>query len=821
MPDTAFLSAGGHNLTLLIIAAFIGLVATQTSFSTIERALFDRAQERLFVVLGAVVTGLAMWAPQVLAILATEGGTPIGYGSAKLVFALMTGIGFAGAGWWLALRPGRARPLLGGAIIGIGIGATHYLAMDAVVFAGTRQWHPGLVALSFVPGVLLAAVAVALHVRRPRNPAWVAAHTFALGILLLHHIGMHALTVTTGSGQINVAPLDGTALAGFVGAASLAILGATGWKILFDFRQAAVLLVKAQERAAVAEEIARGAEERERLSIELAKQAQISAAALGHMAQGLCMFDAEDRLVIHNDRFAELYHLPAHVLLGGASLEEIHTVLAGSGLVAPAPPTADRGNATERTTKLEVHLRDGRIIEVQRRALPGGGWVATHDDVTQARRSANEIAFLAAHDTLTGLPNRATFNAHLVASAQTGGSYAVHMIDLDRFKEVNDTLGHPAGDEVIRRTASCLRDVIGPHDIAARLGGDEFAIVQKGFDGPAGAISLGKRIIAGISEAFEFQGHTIEVGASVGIALAPAHGNDAETLMKASDLALYSAKEAGRGQCTLFERAMDDELSTRRQLEAELRLAITEKQFVLHFQPLMDMGARTIDSVEALLRWEHPTRGLLTADEFIAVAEETGLIVPIGEWILQEACSEAATWPSHIRLAVNVSPAQFRRGDFTNTVVGALASTGFSPDRLELEVTEAILLQDEAVLHTSLTQLAQLGISFAMDDFGTGYSSLNYLRTFPFKRVKIDRSFVADLTSAADALSVIQATIELSRKLGLGITAEGVETANQLAILDAEGCTQAQGYHISHPLTARDIRSVLRPEASQTSAVAA
>ena len=386
-------------------------------------------------------------------------------------------------------------------------------------------------------------------------------------------------------------------------------------------------------------------------------------------------------------------------------------------------------------------------------------------------------------------------------------------IDLDRFKEVNDTLGHPCGDQILKETAVRLRALVDKSDVITRLGGDEFAVIQRGTGDADAAAALAAGIIATLDRPFQFDGHTVVIGASVGIALAPRDsgrdGTSGDELLKMSDLALYRAKEETRGSYRFFERGMDARMQERRDIEGDLRIAIQEGQFEVHYQPLLDLATGAITCFEALVRWRHPTRGMLQPADFIPIAEESNLIIPIGEWVLRQACRDASGWPDAMKVAVNLSPAQLKRGDLITVTVSALTMAGLAPERLELEITESVLLHDEAWVRTLLERLAALGVRIAMDDFGTGYSSLSYLRSFPFSKIKIDRSFVEGVVGHSDALAIVQATIQLSQKLGMETTAEGVETAEQLDLLIAEGCTHAQGFHVSRPVPAERIASLL------------
>jgi diguanylate cyclase (GGDEF)-like protein len=526
------------------------------------------------------------------------------------------------------------------------------------------------------------------------------------------------------------------------------------------------------------------------------------------------MYDADDRLVTFNRKFADLYALPEHLLVPGTAAKAIVAHLVDSGTLVAGQEwhlaSSDRAKAAD--GKFEFSLADGRIIETSFRHAISGGWVSTHEDVTKARHAADRIAYLAQHDSLTGLPNRVAFAERLAEAAGSirgDRGFALLTIDLDRFKEVNDTLGHPCGDQILRDTAVRLRALAGKDEVITRLGGDEFAIIQRRVRDGESAATLAAGILEALNRPFQFDGHTVVIGASVGISLAPRDGTNGDELLKKSDLALYRAKEETRGGYRFFEDGMDAWMQERRATEADLRVAIQEGQFEVHYQPLLDLGTGGIICFEALVRWHHPTRGLLLPADFIPIAEESSLIIPIGEWVLRQACRDAAEWPDDIKVAVNLSPAQLKRGDLVTVTMSALSMAGLEPDRLELEITESVLMHDEAWVRTLLEKLSELGVRIAMDDFGTGYSSLSYLRSFPFTKIKIDRSFVSDLIGTTDSLAIIQATIQLSRKLGMETTAEGVETAEQLAILSAEGCTHAQGFHVSRPIPAERIGALL------------
>ena len=460
----------------------------------------------------------------------------------------------------------------------------------------------------------------------------------------------------------------------------------------------------------------------------------------------------------------------------------------------------------------ELVFTGGRCIEVEQRTIAGGGTIVTFENVTERRQDEARIAHMAHHDALTRLPNRVKLGERLDAAlAETGrgvGS-AILCLDLDRFKSVNDTLGHSVGDTLLQlvaeRLGACVREV----DTVARLGGDEFAVVQAGAACAEDAARLAERILCTVGEPYDVAGHSIMVGISIGIAMAPTDGTSPEQLMRNADTALGRAKTDGRGRFCFFEAEMDARLQARRAMELDLRQALAAEEFELFFQPLVDLKRDRVSGFEALLRWHHPERGLVPPTEFIPVAEETGLIVPLGAWVLQRACVEAAGWADGLKVAVNLSPVQFRDPVLVTMVAEALAQSGLLPNRLELEITESVLLHDSEGNLAKLQALRTLGASISMDDFGTGYSSLSYLRSFPFDKIKIDRSFVGDL-QGADSGCIVRAVAGLGTSLGMVTTAEGVETAAQLAQLRIEGCTEAQGYFFSPPRPSDEIPAVLR-----------
>jgi diguanylate cyclase (GGDEF)-like protein/PAS domain S-box-containing protein len=446
------------------------------------------------------------------------------------------------------------------------------------------------------------------------------------------------------------------------------------------------------------------------------------------------------------------------------------------------------------------------------------------EDVTERKHAERRIAYMAHHDALTDLPNRVLLRERLeqeLTYVRRGGQLAVLYLDFDNFKGINDTLGHSIGDELLKAAADRLRGCLRDTDFIARLGGDEFAIVQTPLEQLTDAAILAQRLRDEMVRAsFELNGHQIVVDISVGIALAPNDGTDADQLLKSSDMALYGAKSEGRGTYRYFEPTMDARMKARRALEVDLRKALLNSEFELYYQPIVNLRNNEVSGCEALLRWRHPARGIVPPAEFIPVAEETGLMIPIGEWVLRQACTDAASWPDDIKVAVNVSPVQLRNETRGQIVVTTLAASGLPPHRLELEITESLLMQNNEATFRTLHQLRELGVRIAMDDFGTGYSSLSYLRSFPFNKIKIDRSFIDDLSNSVGSLEIVQAVARLASVLNMVTTAEGVETERQLEIVRAAGCTEMQGYLFSRPRPAAEILRLISPRAAGVASAA-
>jgi diguanylate cyclase (GGDEF)-like protein len=532
-------------------------------------------------------------------------------------------------------------------------------------------------------------------------------------------------------------------------------------------------------------------------------------AALGHMSQGISMYDGDHRLVMWNDRFVELYGFPPQLATLGRPFKELFDYLVASGNIKEQPDryTATRAErlANERVFSAQHVLADGRTIAVINHAMANGGWVSTHEDITDRKNSEIRIEQLAHFDGLTGLANRNLFKERLDAALarhrRLGTEFAVFLLDLDRFKSVNDTLGHQAGDKLLKGVAGRIKATSGEADIAARLGGDEFAVIAMAGNSNLlhGAEILAKRLIEAISAPDEIDGRPVVVGCSIGIALVPAHGERIDEILRNADLALYRSKSEGRNCFQIYSEQMKAEADRRNALEIDLREAIWGDQLEVYYQPVVDIVSRRVVSVEALARWNHPTRGPISPSEFIPVAEQTGLIVELGNWIMLQACRDATQMPSNIKVAVNLSPVQFAESNIVEWASFALADSKLPAERLEFEITEGVLMEETERNLNSLRELKEIGVSIALDDFGVGYSSLAYLTKFPFDKVKIDKSFI-DALDRTETSAVISSIVELANSLNLAILAEGIETEEQRKRVRSLGIKFGQGFLFAEPV---------------------
>jgi diguanylate cyclase (GGDEF)-like protein len=545
--------------------------------------------------------------------------------------------------------------------------------------------------------------------------------------------------------------------------------------------------------------------EAERLNLQLD-------AAINNMPLGLSMFDGQGRLLVCNRTYAHMYDLSHELSRPGT----LHCALWEHRTKRGARHSLDGvelGNTPNLDPSAAMLIEFGaeRVISVARQPLKGGGWVSLHEDITERCQQEREITHLALHDPLTTLANRAYFRAQLQQALQRlvrGQGFAVLCLDLDRFKIVNDTLGHPVGDALLKQVSERLVGCVRQGDLVARLGGDEFAIIQANVRDAEQCETLAGRIVETISKPYDIEGQRIDISTSIGVTLAPRDGSDADQLMKNADLALYRTKAQGRRGYAFFKPEMNDKIQVRRSFETDLRKALEKEELDLFYQPLVRLETRKVAGLEALLRWTHPQRGNVPPAEIVSVAEEIGLVAELGAWALRRACAQAARWPAPIRVAINLSPLQIRQ-NLIEVVLQALADSGLPPDRLELEITEGVLLQDSSNTVAVLHQLRQLGARIAMDDFGTGYGSLSYLRSFPFDKIKIDRSFISDIERSEEAHAISEAIVGLGRSFGMDTVAEGIENFDQLRLVRNIGCTEAQGFYFSPAVSGRDVARLL------------
>jgi diguanylate cyclase (GGDEF)-like protein len=526
--------------------------------------------------------------------------------------------------------------------------------------------------------------------------------------------------------------------------------------------------------------------------------------AINNIVQGLILFDAEGQVIVCNQQYRDLYGLSANVVKPGLDLVGLmkHRKETGSfnGDVERFCASVLKHMRKETSTLRTRDAVGRRVIQNLRSPLPNGGWLTTTEDITERERYVERILHMAHYDSLTELPNRIRFSDQLgmaLSELSTNEMLAVLYIDIDEFKGINDSLGHTVGDELLKEISRRLRGCLTENELVARIGGDEFAIIQTPIRDRSETAALIERLYAAIRQPFQCQDHMLTADASIGVAVAPEHGSDIDLLLMRADMAMYEAKANGRRGARWFETSMEARLKAIRTMERDLAVAIVNGEFEVHFQPLVRLADDMVVGFEALIRWRHPNRGLVSPAEFIPVAEETGLIEKLGEWVLSKSCAEAATWPQHVKVAVNVSPVQFRNRAFALKVVDALAKSGLSPQRLELEITEAVLIHDDEVALATLHEIRALGVRIAMDDFGTGYSSLSYLRRFPFDKIKIDRSFIADIDEPNGSACIVKAVLDIAKARNIATTAEGIETSQQRDRLRELGCTEMQGYFYS------------------------
>jgi diguanylate cyclase (GGDEF)-like protein len=546
------------------------------------------------------------------------------------------------------------------------------------------------------------------------------------------------------------------------------------------------------------------------------------ASAIDNMTQGLLLFDANKRVLICNQRYIELYGVSPDIVKPGCSLRDLisHRKLQGS-LVGDVDEYCARVTRAlaEGGRPFILSLEDGRSIQIIDRPMNDGGWVSTHEDITERRRIEKQIEDIALRDYLTGLPNRRYFLTLLAEQLDSGAMFALLFVDVDDFRGVNDTLGHEAGDAILRAVASRLQLCANRNgDFVARFGGDEFVVVRRLSSEPDEIDSFISQIFLSLQEPVDCSGHSVRIDVSIGVGTSPTDGRFAATLMREADIAMYQAKAAGKNRYMVYRPEMSATLNARRRLESDLRQAILSKRLDRHgfsvvFQPLIAISDGRVTSCEALIRWNHPYLGFISPEQFIPIAEDSRLIVELGDWVLNEALAVARLWPNTIGIAVNVSPVQFLNSSFALKVLNALAASGVSPHRLELEITEAVLIGDANAAIATLHELRSAGVGIALDDFGTGYSSLSYLQLFPFNKIKIDKSFISRIALAEGSVHIVRAIVDIAVAQHMTTTAEGVESEEQLAALERLGCTEMQGFLFSPPVPAGEICVLLMREA--------
>jgi diguanylate cyclase (GGDEF)-like protein len=760
-----------HDGRFVLLAAVVCAIGTYASFALAHHAARASGAPRLrWGAVSIVTSGCTAWATHFIVLLAFKPGMPAAFDPMLTGVSLACAIVGIGAGVSISLRV-RRRSLhfVAGLVVGLGVTTLHYVGQSAYLVQGTVTWNMWLVALSIVLSLPTSGFAMIAASSRLARMRLAAPPLLLLSIALLHFCGMAAMTLRFDPAQrLPADAITPDAITPVVAGVSslLIVLAVLGWR----FEIAAKARLKRDRR----------------------RLRELADVAL----EGLLICQGDIIVTANNSVEFMAGHIPG--------------ALAGS-YVSALLPGLDVTSMPEREEReIDLVRADGGQVPVRvlRSEVTLGHKVQTVIAVRDQRerlKTEARIQELAYTDALTGISNRVRFfdqlALHTASRRSADRPCAVMMIDLDRFKFVNDTLGHATGDVILRMVADRLRSTLRESDVVARLGGDEFAVMQVAADEPEAAFALAARIVAVVeSRPFMVDGQPIHLGASVGVALCPGDGEDPADLMQKADLALYAAKAEGRATFCRYDVSLDEKMRARRAIEAGLRTAIAEGQLELHYQPLVDAATGCITSAEALVRWNHPERGLIPPAEFIGIAEETGLILPLGEWVLRTACAEAASWPANMGVAINLSPVQFREKSLVDIIAAALEAAGLAADRLDLEITEGVLLADEEGTMQTLNELVGLGVRVSMDDFGTGYSSLSYLRKFPFDKIKIDQSFVSQLPEDDESAAIVRAIITMAKCLGMTTTVEGVETQAQFAFSVDAGCDTLQGYLISRPL---------------------
>lgn len=789
-----------HDAWVLPLAAIVCWVSSHTALRLARQSTKSRGLEPLAWLLAAGFSaGAGVWSTHFIGMLGYDPGLVVSYNTRLTLLSLMAAI-LASV---VALAFGRwatnsAMAAGAGIVLGLGVAAMHFIGMASIQLPGAFAWDRTLVFASVLIGCSFSAAAfVAFRHRGLKYPNGVAATLLTVAIAGLHFTAMGAVQITPdGAEPASVSGLPRLALASGIAAVMLAILGFAALALFADRMRRANRALRTSETALRISE--------ERLAL-----------ALDSGSDGLWDWDVATGKVWFSDRSQTMLGYEPGEIEG--HVRSLIRLTHPNDIEQSRRQLADHIEGKTKIYECEQRVRNksgaytwvlsrGKIVARDATGAPLR-IVGTQIDIAARKQAEQQIEYLALYDALTGLPNRTLFwdrlDREMVSAERRGHFFAVLACDLDRFKCVNDSMGHPAGDTLLRKVAERLTAAIREGDTVARLGGDEFAIVLRGLDHPQNSSTTAQQVIDAVKLPFDIEGRAVSVGISIGIALGPQDGCNPDQLFKNADIALYRAKAAGRSTYRYYEPEMDAAIAERNALELDLREAVRLGEFELYYQPIIRLENDMLSGFEALMRWRSPSRGLVSPGDFIPLAEEIGLVVQLGAWALKEACCEAARWPGDLKVAVNASTVQFAELGLEHAVVTALATSGLPPHRLELEITESVLMSDTVSAIRCLHRLRELGVHIALDDFGTGFSSLSYLRRFPFDKIKIDRSFIHEIGNA-DTAAIVRAIVGLAERLGASITAEGVEDEIQLAHARREGFTEAQGYLLSKPLSARD-----------------
>ncbi len=784
--------------SFILTAATVCSAMAGTLLMLFKNAEASRNRRRLvWMTMIAIVAGVGVWTTHFVAMIGYRPDAALAYDTSITLASIVVGVILTGVPLALTCLTSDRRRRAGlGALAGLGVAAMHMTGMSALMGCVTR-YDPLLLGVAVASGV--ACFAGALSVRTDGATGEVAkAAGIVGGICSLHFLAMSSLSLEV--------------VATYAVGTSRSIL-----MLMVTVAFAALCIVAVN--AAYAR---RKLLQQRRLADEAAaRQHEAFATALSNMSNGLVMIGTDDAITAINPQTFAQFDISSEGIEVGTPFALLLERIAARhgwkiGHVAAKFEDYLRGADAGRVAQSEEELSDGRVLHVSCRRVREGGTVLTFDDVTERRHAQAEIAYIAYHDTLTHLPNRRAFREHLRENQGAGRAQALLLLDLDHFKNVNDTLGHPVGDALLVQVAERLRRALDDRGTAFRLGGDEMALVLAG-DHAEAAGEVARRVVAGIGRPFEIDGHTISSGCSVGMYVT-AEKEDPSDLLRKADLALYRAKLSGRHRVEVYEEGMQEKVRARRQREIDMAQALASGDFTLNYQPLFRLPDRRIVGFEALIRWPHSEHGPISPADFIPLAEETGMIVDIGAWVLDEACRQLSLWPDDLMMAVNVSAVQMRLPSLVDTVTSTLAKHGLDPRRLKLELTETAIMTDGKRLSANISALRKLGVQVAMDDFGTGYSSLAHLCEFELDEIKIDRSFINVASDNREAWAVTNAIVGMARGLSVDTVGEGVETQEQLAHLMHLGCNVAQGFFLSRPLSADQVEAFLATNASETSA---